>query len=73
MIKLTIHLKKRQFLDSDLEKLRSAIEDLKRVVYEEMKEIPPSLIREMRRAGLRGSRAGRRLRKCLKKLKSSAD
>ena len=67
MIRLTIRLKKREILDSDLEKLRCAIEDLKKVIYEEMCEIPPSLIRRLRRAGIRGSKAGARLRRLLNK------
>lgn len=67
MIRITIGMKKRKLLDSDLEKLRCAIEDLKRVVYEEMCEIPPSLIRKMRKAGIRGSRAGARLRRIIDK------
>lgn len=58
---------KKRALDSDLEKLRCAIEDLKKVVYEEMTRIPPSLIRKMRKAGIRGSKAGARLRRLINK------
>lgn len=66
MIRLTIRLKKRE-LDSEFKKLRCALEELKRVVYEEMTQIPGSVLRKMRRAGLRGARAGIKLRKKIKK------
>ena len=68
MIRLTIRLKKRA-LNSDLEKLRAAIEELKEVVYEEMTQIPASSIRKMRKAGINAAQAGRSLRKIMKKLK----
>ena len=67
MIRLIIRLKKRKLLDSDLERLRCAILDLKEVVYEEMCEIPPALIRRLRKAGIRGSKAGARLRRLINK------
>lgn len=70
MMRLTIRLKKRA-LNSDLEKLRCAIQELKEVVYEEMTQIPPSSIRKMRKAGINAAQAGRSLRKCMKKLKSA--
>jgi len=67
MIRLTIRLKKRNPLDSDLEKLRCALEDLKKAILESGLDIPAHILKKMRRAGIRGARAGRRLRKCLKK------
>ncbi|MBA7698378.1 hypothetical protein ES703_107055 [subsurface metagenome] len=62
MIRLTIRLKKRA-LDSDLEKLRCALEDLKQAILESGLSIPKSVLRKLRRAGRRGARAGVKLRR----------
>ena len=66
VIRLTIVLKKRK-LDSDLEKLRCALEDLRDVILESGLDIPKSILRKMRRAGIRGAAAGVKLRKLMNK------
>lgn len=67
MIRLTILLKKRA-LDSDLEKLRCAVEDLKQAILQTVLEIPAAMIKKLRKAGIRGSRAGARLRKIIRRI-----
>lgn len=70
-MRLTIRLKKRA-QDSEFEKLHCAAQELIKEILEEMMDIPPSVVRRMRKAGIDGGRAGARLRKlrrkiCLKK------
>ena len=67
MIRLTILLKKRA-LDSDLEKLRCALEDLKQAILQTVLEIPAAMIKKMRKAGRRGAAAGIKLRKKIRRI-----
>ena len=67
MIRLTIRLVKRNPLDSDLEKLRCALEDLKKAILESGLSIPASILRKMKKAGIRGAAAGVKLRKIVRK------
>jgi len=66
MIRLVIRLKKRA-LDSDLERLRCALEDLKQALMESGLSIPAHILKKMRKAGIRGSAAGSKLRKIVNK------
>ena len=66
MIRLTIRLKKRA-LDSDLEELHSALEDLKKAILESGLAIPAHILKKMRKAGIRGAAAGVKLRRILEK------
>lgn len=69
MIRLTILLKKRNELDSEFHKLRCALEDLKQAILQSGLDIPASILRKMRKAGIRGAAAGVKLRRINKKIK----
>ena len=66
MMRLTIRLKKRA-LDSEFEKLRCALEDLKQAILESGLDIPASILKKLKRAGIRGAAVGVRLRKIMNK------
>jgi len=68
MIRITLGFKKREKPIPEFEQLGQALEELKKAIMESAMQIPISIVKKLKAAGKRGSRAGKKLHKIICRL-----
>lgn len=66
-IRFTLGLKRREKRIPEFEQLGQAMDELKKAIMESAAEIPIAIIKELKAVGKRGSRAGKKLYRIMKK------